>query len=137
MGRLSDRIGRKPLFYFTSAGSALLAYPLFALLVTLHSAVGLFLTQAIAAVILTGYTGAIVSMLAEMFPTSIRYTAISVCYGVAISIFGGLAPLISTALVKYTGNPIAPAYYVIFAGILSFVSTTLIKEGAGLPLPKE
>jgi MFS transporter, MHS family, proline/betaine transporter len=72
-----------------------------------------------------------------MFPTSIRYTAISVCYGVAISIFGGLAPLISTALVKYTGNPIAPAYYVIFAGILSFVSTTLIKEGAGLPLPKE
>ena len=53
---------------------------------------------------------------AEMFPTRVRYTALSVSYGFAVVLFGGFAPLISTWLVEVTGNPFAPAFYVMTGG---------------------
>lgn len=136
-GRLSDRIGRKPLFFAASAASVVLAYPLFQMMVSMHSVTGLILTQAAASVILTLYTGPICAVLSEQFPTNIRYTALSVSYGFAVAIFGGFAPLISTGLIKLTGDPVAPAYYLIFAGVLSFVATVFIRERAGLPLPDD
>ena len=136
-GRLSDRIGRKPLFFAALAASVVLAYPLFQMMVSMHSVTGLILTQAAASVILTLYTGPICAVLSEQFPTNIRYTALSVSYGFAVAIFGGFAPLISTGLIQLTGDPVAPAYYLIFAGVLSFVATVLIRERAGLPLPDD
>ncbi len=136
-GWLSDRIGRKPLFFAASAGSVVLAFPLFQMLVSMHSIAGLMLTQGIASVVLTLYTGPLCAILAEMFPTNIRYTALSVSYGFAVAIFGGFAPLISAGLIRLTGDPIAPAYYVIAAGVLSFVATAFVRERAGLPLPEE
>jgi MHS family proline/betaine transporter-like MFS transporter len=136
-GRLSDRIGRKPLFFAASVASIALAYPLFQIMVTLHSVTGLMLAQGIASVILTLYTGPICAVLAEQFPTNIRYTALSISYGFAVAIFGGFAPLISTGLIQLTGNPLAPAFYMIAAGVLSFVATLFVRERAGLPLPEE
>jgi MFS transporter, MHS family, proline/betaine transporter len=136
-GRLSDRIGRKPLFFAASIGSIVLAYPLFMIMVSLHSVFGLILTQGIASLILTLYTGPICAVLAEQFPTNIRYTALSVSYGFAVAIFGGFAPLISTGLIRLTGDPLAPAYYVIAAGVLSFIGTLFVRERAGLPLPDD
>ena len=48
-----------------------------------------------------------------------------------------LRPFIATALIKTTGNPLAPAFYVMFAGVLSFIATLFVREGAGRPLPGE
>ena len=136
-GWLSDQVGRKPLFFAASLSSIVLAYPLFEIMVSLHSLTGLILTQGIASVILTLYTGPICAVLAEMFPTNIRYTALSISYGFAVAIFGGFAPLISGALIRMTGDPLAPAYYVIFGGVLSFVATIFVRERAGHPLPDD
>lgn len=133
-GWLSDRIGRRPMFLLASAASVVLAYPLFQLLVAMHSVEGLILTQVIASLILTLYSGPICAVLAEQFPTNIRYTALSVSYGFAVAIFGGFAPFIATWLIRATGDPIAPAYYVIAAGVLSFVATFFVREHAGRPL---
>ena len=136
-GALSDRVGRKTMFFAASIGAILFSYPLFVLLVSMHSLTGLILTQAFATVLLTMYTGPICAILAEMFPTNIRYTALSISYGFAVAIFGGFAPFIATALIKTTGNPLAPAFYVMFAGVLSFIATLFVREGAGKPLPGE
>jgi MFS transporter, MHS family, proline/betaine transporter len=136
-GRLSDRIGRKPLFFAASAASVVLAYPLFQMLVSMHSMTGLILVQAVASVILTLYTGPICAVLSEQFPTNIRYTALSVSYGFAVAIFGGFAPLISTGLIRLTGDPVAPAYYLVAAGVLSFVGTIFIRERARMALPDD
>ena len=130
MGGLSDRIGRKPMFFAVSVLSIFLAYPLFKLLVSVPTAGGLILTQAIASVLLTMYTGPICAILAEMFPTRIRYTALSVSHGFAVAIFGGFAPYISTFLIRATGDQLAPAFYVMFAGALSF-GTFFVEERAG------
>ncbi len=137
MGGLSDRIGRRPMFFAASAASVILGYPLFAMMVAMHSLGGLILTQMIASVILTLYTGPICAVLAEQFPTNIRYTALSVSYGFAVAIFGGFAPLICTGLISLTGDPLAPAYYVIGSGVLSFIATIFITERAGRALPDE
>ncbi len=136
-GWMSDRVGRKPLFFAASIGSIVLAYPLFSMMVSMHSVTGLILTQAIATVLLALYAGPLCAILAEQFPTNIRYTALSVSYGFAVAIFGGFAPLISTALVRMTGDPLAPAYYVILGGVLSFLGTLAVRERMGKPLPDD
>lgn len=137
VGRLSDRIGRKPLFFAASLASIVLGYPLFRLMVGMPTLGGLVLAQGIASVILTLYTGPICAVLAEQFPTKIRYTALSISYGFSVAIFGGFAPLVSTSLIRYTGDPLAPAYYVILGGVLSGIATFFIREGAGRPMPDE
>ena len=137
MGWLSDRVGRRPMFFVASIGAIVLAYPLFLVMVTTASFGGLLLAQVAANVLLSIYAGGICAILAEQFPTNIRYTALSVSYGFAVAIFGGFAPLICTGLISLTGDPLAPAYYMIFGGVLSFVATLFVKERAGRPLPEE
>ncbi len=137
MGALSDRVGRRPLFFAASLGSIVLGYPLFQILVSMASLTGLIITQSIAAVLLATYGGPLCAILAEQFPTNIRYTALSVSYGFAVAIFGGFAPLICSWLVERTGDPLAPGYYVIFGGVVSFVATLFVRERAGRALPDE
>lgn len=135
-GALSDRIGRKPIFFAMSLGSAVFAYPLFLLMVTIPTANGLILAQALASVLLAMFCGPICALLSEMFPTRIRYTALSITYGLAVSIFGGLAPYVSTLLIQVTSDPLAPSYYVVIAGIASFIAVFFVEERAGKPLPE-
>ena len=104
-GALSDRIGRRPLILACAMLNLLFDYPLFLPAIQGRSHASLLLALAVNAVFQSMYTGTIPSILAEMFPTRVRYTALSVSYGSAVMLFGGFAPLISTWLVKVTGNP--------------------------------
>ncbi|WP_100176162.1 MFS transporter [Bradyrhizobium nitroreducens] len=137
MGAVSDRVGRRPVFLAASAFSAVGAYPLFMLVVSMPSATGLILTQALASVLLSMYCGPLCAILSEQFPTRIRYSALSISYGLAVTIFGGLAPYISAHLVQMTANPLAPAFYVTITAALTFVATLFAQERARLPLPEE
>ena len=96
------------------SGAIVFSYPLFRLLVSRPTVTGLVVTQALAAAILSLTTGVLCAVLAECFPTRVRYTALAISYGFSVAIFGGLAPLISAALYRLTGSPEAPSYYVIF-----------------------
>jgi MHS family proline/betaine transporter-like MFS transporter len=58
------------------------------------------------------FTGPFSAVVAELFPTSSRYSGMAVAYNVGNAIFAGTAPLIGTALVKATGYDPAPAFYV-------------------------
>ena len=73
--------------------------------------------------------------LVEMFPTRIRYTALSLPYHIGTGWVGGFLPVTSFALVAITGNIYAGLWYPIFFTALSVVCALIfMKETAGQPL---
>jgi MHS family proline/betaine transporter-like MFS transporter len=134
VGALSDRIGRRPLILACALLNLLFDYPLFLLAINGGTFNSLLIALMCNAVFQALYTGTIPSILAEMFPTRVRYTALSVSYGLAVVLFGGFAPLISTWLVNVTGNPFAPAFYVMTGGALSAIAILSMKEYLNAPL---
>jgi MHS family proline/betaine transporter-like MFS transporter len=128
VGHWSDRTGRKPMLFACALISLVMAYPLFLFLQTYPTFWGLLVVQATAQAVLTLYTGVISTILSEMFPTNVRYTALSVSYGFAVAIFGGFAPYISVFLVRVTGDVLAPSYYVMAASVVSGVAVLFVRE---------
>ena len=132
-GALSDRIGRRPMIAASGVLYLLLGYPLY-LLVGQATFGALLTALLIVAAIQSLYTGTIPVILAEMFPTRVRYTALSVSYGFSVALFGGFAPFVATWLIGRTGNPLAPAFLVMAAGALSTVAVLSMREPRNRPL---
>jgi MFS family permease len=80
----------------------------------------------------TALYGPQAAALVEMFPTRVRYTAMSFPYHVGTGWVGGFLPVTSFALVAITGNIYEGLWYaVIFTGISVVVSLLFLKETAG------
>jgi MFS family permease len=80
----------------------------------------------------TALYGPQAAALVEMFPTRIRYTAMSFPYHVGTGWVGGFLPVTSFAIVAITGNIYAGLWYsVIFTAISLVVSLLFLKETAG------
>ena len=75
------------------------------------------------------------AMLPALFPTNVRYGSLAISYNISISAVGGTTPLIAQALVSGTGNVMAPAYMLIFGGLVGAVTLLFTPEVAGKPLP--
>jgi len=83
----------------------------------------------------TALYGPQAAALVEMFPTRVRYTAMSLPYHVGTGWVGGFLPVTSFALVAVTGNIYSGLWYsVVFTGISVVVSLLFLKETAGKPL---
>jgi len=134
MGALSDRVGRKPVLVASAAGYVVLGYPLFLFMVGMPTGLGLTLAQSVSAVLLAMYAGPLCAVLSELFPTKVRFTALSVGYGLAVTIFGGCAPFVATYLISETGNKVSPAFFVIFSALISLVTLLCVKDRTNAPL---
>jgi MHS family proline/betaine transporter-like MFS transporter len=133
-GWASDKIGRKPLLLISAIGYGLLSWPAFGYLSDTPDGPKLMLVQSGSAVLLALYAGPLCAILAELFPTKVRFTALSIGYGMSVTLFGGLAPFIATWLIDVTRNPVAPAYFLIFAAIVSTLTLLLLKDPTNAPL---
>ena len=134
MGRLSDRIGRKPLLLTCCIAFIILPYPLFSLMLSGASLTTIVLIQLLIGLAIAPFSGAGPAAIAEIFPTATRSTYMSTGYALAVAIFGGFAPFIATWLIATTGSPISPTYYVIAAAIISTVVIFGLRETARQPL---
>ena len=65
--------------------------------------------------------GPIAAFLVELFPTKIRYTSMSLPYHIGNGWFGGMLPLLTTAIVAWTGNIYAGLYYPIGIALVTVV----------------
>ena len=83
----------------------------------------------------TALYGPQASALVEMFPTRVRYTAMSFPYHVGTGWVGGFLPVTSFALVAITGNIYEGLWYAaVFTGISVVVTILFLTETAGKPL---
>jgi MFS family permease len=70
--------------------------------------------------------GPIAAFLVEMFPTRIRYTSMSLPYHIGNGWFGGMLPLLATAMVAASGNIYYGLWYPIVVALMSLVIGTLL-----------
>lgn len=127
MGALSDWTGRKPLLIASCVLFFVLPYPLLANLVGASYFAVLLVTIAFA-VSLSLFSGPGPAAIAELFPTNVRYSALSIPYNVATAIFGGFAPFVATLLIRLTGNRLSVTAYVMLAAVVSLITILTFRE---------
>ena len=109
-------------------------YPSFADPARMNIAMLLVLLTALIALAAVGYAPQ-AAALVEMFPTRIRYTALSVPYHAAVGWIGGLLPTVAFSLVVATGNIYYGLWYPVIVVSLSFIiGMRYIKEARGRDL---
>ena len=127
-GSLSDRVGRRPILMTACLLYFVLPYPLFAWLQADPVLWRLTVMQmTLCSAIAVGF-GPISTALAEQFPAHIRSTGLALAYNFAVMLFGGFAQLIVTWLIKTTGSPLAPAYYVMFGAVAGISAAFLLVD---------
>lgn len=131
-GRLSDSVGRRPMWLFSLVGLAVLAVPMYWLM-------GQGTGWAIAGFIVLGLfyvpqLSTISSTFPAIFPTHVRYAGFALAYNVSTAAFGGTAPLINEAVIDATGWSLFPAVYMIGASLIGLVAWTFLRETAGTSL---
>ena len=65
--------------------------------------------------------GPIAAFLVELFPTRIRYTSMSLPYHIGNGWFGGMLPLLATAIVANTGNIYNGLWYPIVVSVMTLI----------------
>lgn len=133
VGRLADRIGRRPLLLGACAAYIVFGYPFF-LLASSGSVALAILCQFLMVMLYAPFAATCASFLTEITATRVRYTAMSIGYNIAVAIFGGFAPFIATWLVRATGSPYAPSLYVIAAAVITGIAVLRTRETAFQPL---
>lgn len=61
------------------------------------------------------------ALLSKLFPTPVRYSGVGISYNLSCTLLGGSAPLISLALIQWTGSPMAPAYHLMVLGLITLI----------------
>ncbi|MEE1801018.1 MFS transporter [Streptomyces sp. NPDC101062] len=133
MARLSDRIGRKPVLVSSAVAMAVVSYPMFLLITTGEFALACIGTTVLA-IAFSGHAAVVHTVLAELFPTTVRYSAYSIGFSISTIIFGGSAPLLMTTLIESTGSNLIPAFASIITAVITLITLTFLRETKGRPL---
>jgi MFS transporter, MHS family, shikimate and dehydroshikimate transport protein len=133
-GWLSDRIGRKTMFYASSLFGMAFAFPLFWLLDTKDPVIiTLTVVTAITLGQMVGFSvGA--PLYSELFAARLRYSGASLGFQVGAAI-GGLTPFAAATFMAWTGGATWPiSIYLIVVGFITFIATMAAPETAGKAL---
>lgn len=126
----SNRIGRRRVYGWASLVCGAAVFPTFWLM---HESGSIWLAG-VAIVIMLGVLYAPVygpeaALFCELFDTRVRYSGISIVYQVSGIVSSSITPLIATILLEHGGGkPWCLASYVCVAGVISAVSTYLMRR---------
>ncbi|WP_312117674.1 MFS transporter [Kosakonia cowanii] len=135
MGYLSDKYGRKPLMLAGCAGFILLSYPAMMIMAN-GDVLSAVLAMVMLGAFIAAFDGACTAAMAELFPTNVRYGGLSIAYNFAVAFFGGITPWFSAWLITSTGDKFSPAFYVMGAALITFITVMRARETAGQPLKR-
>jgi MFS family permease len=128
MGRVTDRIGRKPVYLAGAIAMVLVAYPYFVLLGSGEwwKVIAAFvLANSITLGILEGAQPAFIS---ELLPTHLRFSGLGIGREISSVLGGGLSPMIATALLAHYRSAAPVAVYLVALGLITVVATCLAPE---------
>jgi MHS family proline/betaine transporter-like MFS transporter len=131
VGLWSDKVGRKPLIFWSRLFLLALIYTGFLWLIHSPTAGVLFTVVGVFSVLLVAQTVPSITMLPEMFPKQVRASGMSLVYSVGVALFGGFSPFISTWLVNATGSKLAPAWYLLVVSAVSLLSLLWLRDFTG------
>jgi MHS family shikimate/dehydroshikimate transporter-like MFS transporter len=127
-GRLSDRIGRKPVYMIGAAGFVLIAFPFFWLIDTKVPGL-IWLAFLLGNAICHGaMIGTQPSLMGELFSTEVRYSGMALGHEIASVFAGGLSPLIATALLAHYHAAWPVASLLIVMGMITVISLLFTHE---------
>ncbi|WP_245723469.1 MFS transporter [Paramicrobacterium humi] len=133
VGRLTDALGRKPVYLagaILSATWALFAFPMFDSANPVLIVVAITIGLCFHALMYAGQP----AVMGEMFPTRMRYSGVSLGYQVTSIVAGSLAPIIAVTLLKDFGSWVPVAVYVGIACVITAITVLTLRETSGVAL---
>lgn len=125
LGLMGDKIGKEAQLKITSFLLIIVPFFLFYYMNFFNnlymSVFGVLLLSSFASL----YSGPAPAYLSEKFPVIGRYTGMGLSIAIGEGLFGGLSPIVCVGIERLFDSQIAPAYYVIFLGVLSFLGVLL------------
>lgn len=129
-GYWSDRYGRKPVMIIPGVLLLISIFPCFWIIEHFRNMWALYGAETVM-VLFAGVSGVpVIVAITESLPASIRSGAVAMIYAFAISIFGGSTQFVITWLIRWTANPLAPAYYWSAAMAIGLIAMALMPESA-------
>ncbi len=135
-GLAADRVGRcKPFLIASPVGALVFIVPIHLLLLqgTFAATVAGYVALV---VVMSPITGVLAIVMADAFPTQVRYSGLSIGYSAAVSVFGGFTPLILTSLVEGTGSALAPAFYLAGTAVVTLIAAFALRERGTRPVTR-
>ena len=133
-GALSDRFGRRPVLIAMTLLALATAWPALTLLANAPSFLMMLSVLLWLSFIYGMYNGAMIPALTEIMPAEVRVAGFSLAYSLATAVFGGFTPVISTALIEYTGDKASPGYWMSFAAICGLLATCYLYRRSAVAL---
>jgi MFS transporter, MHS family, proline/betaine transporter len=137
-GRLSDRFGRKPMWWISLVGLFVLAVPAY-LLMAQDFAIALA-GFGVLGLLYVMQLSTISATFPAMFPTHVRFAGFAIAYNVSTALFGGTALYANEKLIEVTGSALVPAFYMMGACVVGAVGLLFVPEttrasirGRGIP----
>ncbi|MFP7365271.1 MFS transporter [Corynebacterium callunae] len=130
-GRLSDRIGRKPVIYIFAVAMIVLQIPLMALIS--DEPWTLLVASSIALIFVAASGSLLSSIMSEVFPTAQRTQSIGLAYSVSVAVFGGTAPYVYQLFVARDLAWMSGGFVVVLC-VLTLIAMKLLPETKGIDL---
>jgi MFS transporter, MHS family, proline/betaine transporter len=128
IGHWSDSVGRTRIMMVAALLFFVTAYPAFALLTAAPTVVVIVLVVVWLSLLKTAYSGALPSLMAEIFPTRTRGSGVALSYNISVPIFGGFAPFFATLLIELTGDRHAPSFYLMLTALVSLGTLIAVRS---------
>jgi MHS family proline/betaine transporter-like MFS transporter len=129
----SDKVGRKKVLYTGIAAVLIVLYPAFQLMHAHDNFNAILSAQILLGLALGIYLAPVPALLVECFPTSVRYSGMSLSYNLC-AILGGLTPMAATWLIGTTGNNDSIMVIIAVSGLLSAIGVYTYQDKWDKPL---